>query len=147
MNPETEANRELRVLMIIWVAMLAALPLYLIMGLLAAPQVQAGMNGETFSLLRKALYAVAVVTLLAIGTVRRLFCRGFRQEGGQTPAPVVLQRYRGAVIVSLAMSESIGIYGLVLFLLGKNRADLLLLLGAAAAAMIYYRPKAEDLTG
>jgi hypothetical protein len=33
------------------------------------------------------------------------------------------------VIASLAMSESIGIYGLVLFLLGKNSTDLYLLVG------------------
>ena len=57
----------------------------------------------------------------------------------------MLPKYSIAVIASLAMSESIGIYGLVLFLLGKNAMDLYLLVGISAAAMFYYRPKKDEL--
>jgi hypothetical protein len=49
------------------------------------------------------------------------------------------------VIISLALCESVGIYGLVLFFLGKNTMDLYLLLGVSAAAMIYYRPRKDEL--
>ena len=34
---------------------------------------------------------------------------------------------------------------LVLFILGKHAVDLYLLLGISAAAMIFYRPKKEEL--
>jgi hypothetical protein len=56
-----------------------------------------------------------------------------------------MQKYTSAVIASLVMCEGVGIYGLILFLLGKDATDLYLLLGISAAAMVYYRPKREEL--
>jgi hypothetical protein len=41
------------------------------------------------------------------------------------------------MIVSLAMTESVGIYGLVLFFLGKNTMDLYLLIAVSAVAMFF----------
>jgi hypothetical protein len=43
------------------------------------------------------------------------------------------------------MSEAIGIYGLILFLLGKNQNDLYLLTALSAAAMTLYFPKKEEV--
>jgi hypothetical protein len=43
------------------------------------------------------------------------------------------------------MSEAIGIFGLVLFILGKNAVDLYALIGLAAAAMLQYRPSRDEL--
>jgi hypothetical protein len=43
------------------------------------------------------------------------------------------------------MSESIGVYGLILFLLGKNSTDLYLLILVSAAAMVMYRPRKEEM--
>ena len=45
-----------------------------------------------------------------------------------------------------SMSLLIGFCGLVLFLLGKNQMDLYILIVISAAAMIAYRPKAEEIT-
>jgi len=49
------------------------------------------------------------------------------------------------MVISLALSESIGIYGLVLFLLGKNTMDLYLFILVSAGAMIMYRPRKDEL--
>jgi len=49
------------------------------------------------------------------------------------------------MIVSLALSESIGIYGLVLFLLGDSFQTLYIFISISALAMFFYRPKREDL--
>lgn len=49
------------------------------------------------------------------------------------------------MIVALTMSETMGIFGLVLFLLGKNSVDLYLLVAVSAAAMIMYRPRKEEV--
>lgn len=49
------------------------------------------------------------------------------------------------MIVTLALSESIAIYGLVLFLIGKDPMDLYLLILISAAAMLIYRPKKEEV--
>jgi hypothetical protein len=43
------------------------------------------------------------------------------------------------------MSEAIGIYGLILFLLGKNQVDLYLLTALSAAAMTLYFPRREEV--
>jgi hypothetical protein len=51
------------------------------------------------------------------------------------------------MILAWAMSESIGIFGLVLFLLAKNPTDLYLLILISAAAMLIYRPRKDDVIG
>jgi hypothetical protein len=47
--------------------------------------------------------------------------------------------------VALAMSESVGVYGLILFFLGKNSRDLYLLILVSAAAMVVYRPRKDEV--
>lgn len=49
------------------------------------------------------------------------------------------------MVVSLALSESIGIYGFVLFLLGDSFGTLHIFVGISALAMFFYRPKREEL--
>jgi hypothetical protein len=62
-------------------------------------------------------------------------------------AAVASSREDAAVIVSLAMGESVAVIGLVLYLLGGNRTGLFLLLGISAAAMVHHRPRAEERAG
>lgn len=57
----------------------------------------------------------------------------------------LLQKYISAMMVALALSESIGIFGFVLFLLGKNALDLYILIAVSAAAIVAYRPKRDEL--
>jgi hypothetical protein len=59
--------------------------------------------------------------------------------------PQALGKYTTAVMVSLALSESIGIYGLVLFFLGSTIQTLYLFMVISACAMIFFRPKKEEL--
>jgi uncharacterized membrane protein YccC len=49
------------------------------------------------------------------------------------------------MIVAWALLEGIGVFGLILFLLGKNPMDLYLLIMISAAAMLWYRPKKDEL--
>ena len=67
------------------------------------------------------------------------------QNQGSATESLAVSKYIAAMIVSLAMSETIGIYGLVLFMLGKNTMDLYLLIFISAAAMFYYRPQKEKI--
>ena len=60
-------------------------------------------------------------------------------------APPYIAQYATAVIVSLALSESIGIYGFVLFLLGGGFKTLYTFIGISAVAMVFYRPKREEM--
>lgn len=147
MNGDGSLERRLWPIKIIWFAMLASLPIYAAAGLLAAPTLKPLMAAADFSLLRRVLYVVAALVLLAVGRIRRLILGEAEapRQAGQALAEARLPRYSAAVIVSLALCESVAICGLVLYLLGKNATDLFLLAGIAAVAMIYYRPKKEDL--
>jgi len=144
---EQDMNRLLAVLKIIRMALLGSLAVYLIVGRFVAPDLTLQLGGNAFRILRTALYALSLVVLLAAGYVRRLILAARGSSAGPTQAgqPSMLQKYSSAVIASLVMSESIGIYGLVLFLLGRNAIDLYLLVGISAAAIFYFRPRPEEL--
>jgi F0F1-type ATP synthase membrane subunit c/vacuolar-type H+-ATPase subunit K len=147
MSAEQDVNRVMAVLKIIWMALLGSLALYVVVGRLAAPDLAFTVGDEAFRMLRIALYALGSATLLAAGYVRRLILGAGERSVGPDPdrRASLPQRYSSAVIASLAMSESIGIYGLVLFLLGKNATDLYLPAGISAAAMFYFRPRKDKL--
>ena len=49
------------------------------------------------------------------------------------------------MFVSLALSEFIGIMGLVLFFLGDNFQVLYTFMAISALAMFFYRPRREEL--
>jgi len=138
MISEQEINKGMMVLKIIWSAILVSLAVYLVVGRMIAPGLPPVMDSGSFAMLRLALYALGFATLVASRHVKKLVLA--------RPAPA-MQRYTSAVIVSLAMCESIGIFGLVLFIIGRDPADFYLLLGVSAAAVVYYRPRKEELAG
>jgi hypothetical protein len=147
MITDEELGKELVTLKVIWFAMLMALAVYLFVGLLAAPKIKVSMNEDTFFVLKTVLYGVAFVTLTMTKYIRNLIMSAKSQikpatQSGRHP---VIQKYTTAMMVALALSESLGIYGLILFFLGKNETDLYLLLFISAAAMLMYRPKKDEV--
>ncbi len=147
MIADQEFDKGLLTLKMIWFAMLISQVLYLFVGLYIGTDLRPSMNEETFNLFRGALYVFAFVTLIISRFIRKLILSGRGQLKLATRAfqQSTLQRYTTATIVSLAMSESIGIYGLLLFFLGKNHMDLYLLLLISAAALWVYRPRKDEL--
>lgn len=144
---DQELRKGLLPLRLIWFAMIVSLAIYLFIGLYAGANFPSSMDGDTFSRLRTILYVVAFATLVAIRFIRKLIlsAKGLNRQPAQGSQPPELQKYYTAVVVSLALSESIGIYGLLLFFLGKNPTDLYLLILVSAAAMFMYRPKMEEV--
>jgi len=57
----------------------------------------------------------------------------------------IIGKYVTAMLVSLALSEFIGIMGLALFFLGDNFQVLYIFMAISAVAMFFYRPKREEL--
>lgn len=147
MITDQELNRGILSLRIIWFAMLASLAVYLFIGLWMQNNVQILMDKDTFAIMKTVLYGISVATLIATRYIRKLFLSGKIQnrpptQSSQHPA---LQKYTAAMILSLAMSESIGVYGLILFLIGKNTIDLYVLILIAAAAIFMYRPRKDEV--
>jgi len=147
MIADRELEKGMMTMKIIWFAMLGALAVYLFVAIHIGASIQPSMNEDTFNVLRTILYALALATLAATRYIRKLVLSG--KIGPGQPSPVsrhpMLQKYSAATVLSLAMSESIGIYGFVLFLLGKNSMDLYLLLLISAAAIVMYRPRKGQL--
>jgi len=151
MRSDEEFGKGLVTLNIIWFAMLVSLAIYLFVGLHVSENLEGSKDQDAFATLKYSLYIVAFITLIITRYVRKLILSvkgGFKQAAknsrslGQNP---VIQKYATASIVSWAMSESIGIYGLVLFFLGKNTTDLYLFILVSASAMFMYRPKKDEI--
>ena len=69
----------------------------------------------------------------------------FTKQTSRFNQPLFVGQYIPAVITTLALAESIGIYGLLLFLLGGDFKTLYTFIIVSALAMIFYRPKREEL--
>jgi len=146
-------EKRMLTLWILWAAMLGSLFAYVFichrMGDRTSPL------GPDFplALLRNILMGIAAVTLILTRFIRRLMLA--ERTGDAPPAapgalpasidPAVYARYTTAMLVALAFSESIGIYGVVLFFLGDSFHTLYIFTGISAAAMLFYRPKNQEI--
>ncbi len=147
MMTDEELGRELLKLKVIWFGMLGSLAIYLFVGLQIGTNIQASMDRSTFTVLKTVLYLFTFVIIAITRHIRKFILSGKGQYGQATQnfQPLTLQKYITTLIVAWALLESIGIFGLVLFLLGKNPMDLYLLILISAAAMLWYRPKKDEL--
>jgi len=140
-------NKGLLILKVIWFGMLGSLVIYLIIGLVIAINLKISTDVSAYAILKPVLYIFTVVVLISTRYVtKHILSRKdqLRQatQGFQHPA---FQKYTTAMIMAWAMSESIGVFGLVLFLLGKNPMDLYLLILVSAAALVIYRPRKDEV--
>ena len=92
-------------------------------------------------LIRTILYIIAIVSFPVTNLIRHIMLRLNQTMPGDTPAK---SRYLITVMVSLSISESIGIYGLVLFMLGDEVNSLYIFSILSVLAMYLYRPKLEE---
>jgi hypothetical protein len=67
------------------------------------------------------------------------------ERGGKLGMPAVVVKYYTAFFVSIAFSESTALLGVVYFFLSKDFQTLYILVGLSIVAMIYHRPKADEL--
>jgi hypothetical protein len=124
-----------------------SLVVYLFVAIWVGTNVQSSINESTLGILRTVLYLMAVAILIATRYVRKLIMSGTSHVSQPVQAleHLALQKYSAATIIALAMSESIGVYGLILFFLGKSSTDLYLLILISAAAMVIYRPRKDEM--
>ena len=147
MMNDKELDRGMLVLKIIWSAMLVSLAIYLFIGLQVTKNLQLSTNEDTYTVFKSVLYILTCLILIATWYIRKFLLSRRSQPVQATQAldHPVLQRYFVASIVSWALSEGIGIFGFILFFLGRNTTDLYILILIAALAIFLYRPKKEDI--
>jgi F0F1-type ATP synthase membrane subunit c/vacuolar-type H+-ATPase subunit K len=155
MIKEEELSKGLLTLRVIWLGMLGSLAIYLFIGLQIATNLKASTDESTYAVLKPVLYIFTFVVLIITGYMKKhmLSPKGQHRQATQSfQHPTIrsfqhpaLQNYANAMILAWALSESIGIFGLALFLLGKNPMDLYLLILISAAAMLMYRPRKDEV--
>jgi len=147
-------EKGLKILWIIWAAMLGFLLIYVFICHQVGEDIRGNMNPEfPIRLLKNILYGAVIVTLLCAHFLRRFMLTGrfSRSEfkpynpDSNFPQPALVAKYTVAVLVSLALCEGIGIYGVVLFFLGADLKTLTLFIAISALSMFFYRPKMEEL--
>jgi len=146
MIPEQELHRGVTVARGIWVALFASLILYVAMAPMVFGTAAVNFSEEGYRTLRLSLYGGALLTLVLTRVIRRSLLTGSQPakpaRSGQHP---VVSRYISVMMVTMGMSEAIGVYGLILYVLGQHRQDLYLLTLLSAAAMLFYFPKKEEI--
>ena len=126
--------------------MLIALFVYMLVGLYLEDKINVSVDKGLLSILRYVFYLIAGITVFSIKHVRRYILNSKRPAGenSYSVAPAAFN-YIKATITSMAMAEFVAVLGLVLFILGKNKIDLYLLVIISAVAMIVYRPFKEQM--
>jgi hypothetical protein len=156
MDASQKGTLESRVLVmwIIWAAMLASLVIYIVICNLMGDQIRRPMGPDfPLTLFRNILFGLGIAALITTHFIRK-FILG-KPSGGPGPAPesppppqdpdTLYAKYTTVMVISLALCESVGIFGLVLFLLGDSFRTMYTFMVISAAGMVYYRPKREEI--
>lgn len=147
-NIQDNLDKTHRTIRILWIAIMASLGIMLVVA--HAITEQAGQNPEVQAILRYPLMAAAVLILLAVPMVRRFLLK----SGAETAKSmrdstakfnVLAARYTSAVIVSMALCESVTILGFFLYVLGGDMPTFYIFLAASVVGMYAYRPRREPL--
>ena len=136
-------------IMIIWIAMLSSLVVYFVVCKMIEDQLTIIMAGSQLEVLKYALFGIAALTLLGAYLFRKFMmgkiARTVNGSAFQSDIHPAISKYIPVCVVVMAFSESVGIYGMVLFLISKDLVSLYQLMILSAIAMVVFRPKKEEL--
>jgi len=127
-------------------SMLAMLAAFLIVCITFGGEIQQPLPEAQRVLIRTILYVVAIVTFPLTNLLRYIQLRLNQTMPYSSAAPgdVAKNRYLVTVIVSMALIESVGIFGFVMFILGDNFNTLYIFSGLSALGIFLYRPKVDE---
>ena len=153
-HQENAIEKGLLTLWIIWAAIMGSLLIYVFICHQFGDEIRRDM-GQNFPLplMRNILYGIAIITLFLSHFLKRFLLGGTFgntlsksvKSGQDSNQPPFLAKYSTALIVALGLSESIAIYGFVLFLLGADFQTLYIFIGISALAIFVHRPKREEI--
>ncbi len=142
-----EIEKSWKTIYIIWIAMLIALFVYMLVGLSLEDKIDIPIDKSVLNIVRYIFYLLSGVLVFSIKYVRKFILSSKNPKHGIegiSDNPAVFN-YIKATIASLAIAEFVAVLGLVLFILGKNKVDLYLLVFISAVSMIIYRPFKEQM--
>lgn len=139
---------------IIWTAMFFSLFIYVIIANLLEPSWKPVVSSDfPINTFRNVLYGASIVMFLIGDYIKKYIIKArssdqlprFNQLAAQSNVPPALLKYQSAVIISLAFSETIGVFGLIIFLLSKDIGSFYIFVGSSAAAMLYHIPRISEI--
>ncbi len=97
-----------------------------------------------FDSLRNILIAISLFEIILVYILRKFLLKPRKKSpiNGKSSTPT--GKYLTVILISCALADSIGIYGLVLFLVRPNFPMLYAFTAVAAIVMIAFRPKFEE---
>ena len=157
---ETALRTRLNTILIIWLAFLLSLGVYALVFYFAGAQIKAsGSKQEVpLDLLRLVFAGVSVVQIVISYFLRkklpggmlaqsRLLDHSKLRSDEEYNLRVAGSQYLIAVLISLAISETVALYGIVLFILGADYNTLLTFVGISALAMVFHCPRQSEFEG
>ncbi len=150
-NAEAQLEKVWMVSRIVWAALLGTLGVYLLVAEILEDKLTPVKN-IPFELLKNILFGISVAVFIAAFFIRKSII-GSVDDGApaapaKSPSPLAQApgggRYFVAIIASCGLSESIGICGFVLFILGQDSPTLYQFIGISALAMLVYRPRKDE---
>jgi hypothetical protein len=128
--------------------MLSMLAAYIVICHSLGEQLQQPLPETQRVLIRTVLYAVAIVTFPLTNLIRHIqlrlnqtMPRSRTAHGANADAK---RRYLATIIVSMSLIEAIGVFGLVMFILGDGFNTLYIFTGLSALGLFLYRPKTDE---
>jgi len=107
-------------------------------------------------LLRTVLYGIAIVTFPLTNMIRHIqlrlnqtmpLTRAIPEKVDAGAVASAKSRYFITTLLSMALIETVGIFGFVMFILGDNYNTLYIFTGMSALGLFLYRPKADEYNG
>lgn len=132
---------DLKIHWIVVYMMFLMLPTYLLICHFLADDIRLHLPEQQRSIIRSILYIIAIIGFPMTNLIRHIQLRLNQTMPGDTPAK---NRYLVTIIVSMALSESSGIFGFIMFILGDDFNTLYIFTCMSALAMFLYRPKIEE---
>jgi hypothetical protein len=141
------------IIRIIWGVLMGSLAVYLLVGISMKDQLKPMGAGFPIETLKIVLFAMSILTFFIIYFIRKAMLQisisgsasPFMQNASTQIQNPAAGKYLYAIIVAMALSESMGVYGLVLFFLSKDPGVLYQFIVMSAISMFYYRPRKEEL--
>lgn len=111
-------------------------------------QLQQPLPEDQRVLIRTVFYALAIMTFPLTNLIRHIQLRLNqtmpRPRATHDAVATAKSRYLVTVIVSMSMIEVVGIFGLIMFVLGDGFNTLYIFTGLSALGLFLYRPKEDE---
>ncbi|MBN2099764.1 MAG: hypothetical protein JW753_09225 [Dehalococcoidia bacterium] len=138
-------ERQWLTIRILWGSLMVALALYVIIAHVVGPEGAASIEPEPGDPAWLAHAPRYVLTVIALGVLAAAFFIRRAASNPKSRINRIVGAYLSMIIISSALCESVGIYGLVIFFMEGEFLWFYIFVGVAAASMILLRPRKLDL--